>query len=419
MADLQFLWGDFPKVAPHIFLHDFLRYTIGAGGLFLIVNCLLRPVLKGRQIRSTRPHWRQLISEILASLRTVLIFSLIGLAIWATDEIGIARFYDSADELGWAWFWISLIILIVAHDAWFYWTHRIMHHPRLFRRFHRLHHRSHNPTPFTSYAFDWRESVVNGVFMLLIGWVMPISFFAMFLFTAHMMLRNAMAHCGYELFPRTKDGAPFFDWITTVTHHDLHHAEAGWNYGFYFTFWDRLMGTEHPKYHERFAAAVRKDRTASINQPAPATGLARSLVLGAGLVFTGAAVTAAKAYAEPRSDLAVISDDWATPGYGAVVRLGPCAEAPQSLCGTLVWAWDERDLVEDSLGNPMIWGFAYHQSAWRGGTLRNPEDGRRYSGTITLVDGDRLELQGCAARIFCRRQTWRRLSSLPHIEDQF
>ncbi|MEL7482375.1 MAG: DUF2147 domain-containing protein, partial [Pseudomonadota bacterium] len=71
------------------------------------------------------------------------------------------------------------------------------------------------------------------------------------------------------------------------------------------------------------------------------------------------------------------------------------------------------------LGNPMIWGFAYHQSAWRGGTLRNPEDGRRYSGTITLVDGDRLELQGCAARIFCRRQTWRRLSSLPHIVDQF
>lgn len=29
-------------------------------------------------------------------------------------------------------------------------------------------------------------------------------------------------------------------------HHDLHHAQAGWNYGLYFTWWDRLMGAEHP-----------------------------------------------------------------------------------------------------------------------------------------------------------------------------
>ena len=48
-----------------------------------------------------------------------------------------------------------------------------------------------------------------------------------------------------------------FDWITTVTHHDLHHAQAGWNYGLYFTWWDRMMGTEHPRYYEKFAEAVR------------------------------------------------------------------------------------------------------------------------------------------------------------------
>jgi sterol desaturase/sphingolipid hydroxylase (fatty acid hydroxylase superfamily) len=38
----------------------------------------------------------------------------------------------------------------------------------------------------------------------------------------------------------------------------LHHAQAGWNYGLYFTWWDRLMGTEHPEYYARFAEAVRK-----------------------------------------------------------------------------------------------------------------------------------------------------------------
>ncbi len=46
------------------------------------------------------------------------------------------------------------------------------------------------------------------------------------------------------------------DWLTTTTHHDLHHADRRWNFGLYFTFWDRLMGTEHPDYHARFAAAT-------------------------------------------------------------------------------------------------------------------------------------------------------------------
>jgi hypothetical protein len=37
-----------------------------------------------------------------------------------------------------------------------------------------------------------------------------------------------------------------FDFLTTVAHHDLHHGQARWNCGLYSTWWDRLMGTEHP-----------------------------------------------------------------------------------------------------------------------------------------------------------------------------
>ena len=38
--------------------------------------------------------------------------------------------------------------------------------------------------------------------------------------------------------------------------HDLHHAALRCNYDLYFTWWDRLMGTEHPHYRERFDAVV-------------------------------------------------------------------------------------------------------------------------------------------------------------------
>jgi sterol desaturase/sphingolipid hydroxylase (fatty acid hydroxylase superfamily) len=76
------------------------------------------------------------------------------------------------------------------------------------------------------------------------------------LFMLHQIARNTIGHCGYAIMPARRDGKPLLYWITTPTHHDIHHAEAGWNYGLYFTWWDRLMGTEHPEYHARYAAAV-------------------------------------------------------------------------------------------------------------------------------------------------------------------
>lgn len=35
-------------------------------------------------------------------------------------------------------------------------------------------------------------------------------------------------------------------------YHDLHHKDFDGNYGLYFTWWDRLCGTEHKRYRETF-----------------------------------------------------------------------------------------------------------------------------------------------------------------------
>ncbi len=32
----------------------------------------------------------------------------------------------------------------------------------------------------------------------------------------------------------------------------MHHQHIRMNYGLYFNFWDRLMGTNHPQYEARF-----------------------------------------------------------------------------------------------------------------------------------------------------------------------
>src|SRR5690606_33031557 len=123
---------------------------------------------------------------------------------------------------------------------------------------HRRHHKSHNPSPFTAYSFDLGEAVIQGSFIPLWMLIVPTPWWVTGLFMLHQIVRNTLGHSGYELFPARRDGRPLFDFLTTTTHHDLHHAQAGWNYGLYFTWWDRLMSTEHPDYYERFAAATRR-----------------------------------------------------------------------------------------------------------------------------------------------------------------
>lgn len=247
-------------------LTDVSRYVIFAVGVWLALWVALAAPLAGRKIRETRPPARQMLMEFACSIRSIAIFSTVGLLTFGLFRAGLMPGPYIARDLGPAWFWTSLVLMIVAHDAWFYWTHRLIHDRRLFRRFHRRHHRSNNPSPFTAYSFDLGEAAINALFVPLWMLLVPTQWPVAGLFMLHQIARNTLGHSGYELFPARRDGRPLIPWVTTVTHHDLHHAQAGWNYGLYFTWWDKMMGTEHPEYLERFARAARPART--VQEPA-------------------------------------------------------------------------------------------------------------------------------------------------------
>ncbi|MEJ2816751.1 sterol desaturase family protein [Caulobacter sp. CCG-8] len=242
----------------HAAFTDVSRYVTFAVGVWLTLWVVLAAPLAGRKIREGRPPARQLLVEFACSIRSIMIFSTVGLISFALFRAGLMPGPYIARGLGPVWFWTSLALMIVAHDAWFYWTHRLIHDRRLFRTFHRRHHRSNSPSPFTAYSFDLGEAAINALFVPLWMLLVPTQWPVAGLFMLHQIVRNTLGHSGYELFPATRDGRPLLPWLTTVTHHDLHHAQAGWNYGLYFTWWDKWMGTENPRYLERFAAAVRR-----------------------------------------------------------------------------------------------------------------------------------------------------------------
>ncbi|MDP3457833.1 MAG: sterol desaturase family protein [Hyphomonas sp.] len=241
------------------FQFEATRYAMGTLSVFVLVWLLFAPLLRSRKIRNTPHRARQIRDELRNSAITILVFVALDVLIFDLGDRGLFRKYDEIGQFGWLWFFVSIPVALVLHDAWFYWTHRLMHTKRFYRAFHLTHHRSHNPTPFTAYSFAPGEAVVNYMFIPALLILLPIHSFALYTVMTIMIFKNATAHCGYELFPRNWVFHPLLGCLTTVTHHDMHHARATGNYGFYFTWWDRWMGTEHADYLDQIGRRLAAD----------------------------------------------------------------------------------------------------------------------------------------------------------------
>lgn len=251
---------------PNMILFDFGRYIIAATLIAAIVWTAKRTGWAYRQIQDRVASSADYRREFFASIRTCAIFVFMGIFVVAGDQVGI--FYDIRGSYGLAIDLGLFATIIIGHDAYFYWTHRMMHHPKLFKTFHRFHHRSVTPTPFAAYAFDVPEALVMFAFLPIWLLFIPTPVTVISAFLALMIIRNTMGHAGLELHARWWLKTPLTRWISTTTHHDLHHSGSfKHNYGFYFTWWDKLMGTEHPDYAAEFAKSVAKPDADTPSEP--------------------------------------------------------------------------------------------------------------------------------------------------------
>ena len=252
---------------PSMIAFDFGRYLIAATVIAAVVWIAKRAGGAYRQIQQRVASSADYRREFLASLRTCAIFVFVGIFVVAGEQVGI--FYDIRGSYGLAIDLALFAAILIGHDAYFYWTHRMMHHPKLFKTFHRFHHRSVTPTPFAAYAFAVPEALVMVAFMPLWLFFVPTPVSVITAFLALMIIRNAMGHAGLELHARWWLKTPLTRWICTTTHHDMHHSgNFNCNYGFYFRLWDRVMRTESPDYEAAFAASVQKPERDGADGPA-------------------------------------------------------------------------------------------------------------------------------------------------------
>lgn len=248
-------------IFPFILMNDFLRYFIAAGLAYLLFWVLFKKYWEHRIIQQKPPKLKNMKFEFAYSMSTVFIFAIIGIGIISAKIAGYTLIYDEVEAYGWGWLFISIGLMLLLHDTWFYWTHRLMHHPKLFRHVHLVHHRSTNPSPWAAYSFHPIEALIEAGIFPLIVFTIPAHKFALLFFLTYMITRNVQGHLGIEFLPKWFVHNKWINWHTTTTHHDLHHKDFNSNYGLYFTWWDKLLGTEHEKYEECFEEVTSRTRT--------------------------------------------------------------------------------------------------------------------------------------------------------------
>lgn len=238
----------------------FFRYTLFAGAAFVIFYLVWKKAWHNLRIQERYPAFRKIRHEVMHSLITATVFGGLGVAIYFLHRAGYTRIYTDVHEYGWMYLISSFFLLTLIHDTYFYWMHRLMHHPRLFGLLHKVHHISNNPTPWAALSFHPLEAMVEIGIIPLAVLVLPLHPLALLTFSTWSLFFNVMGHLGYELFPEGFVRHPVGKWFNTSTHHNLHHSRSNCNYGLYYNFWDRLLGTNAPDYEQTFDAVKARSR---------------------------------------------------------------------------------------------------------------------------------------------------------------
>lgn len=147
---------------------------------------------------------------------------------------------------------LSFLIAIVLHETYYYWLHRWMHLPKIYRLLHQWHHESIHTTSMSAFSFHPLEAGLQALFIPLLMLVLPLHLFVLFFLLLLMTLSGTINHCGIEVFPKHFERHWLGKWLIGATHHDLHHKRFQFNYGLYFTLWDRWMKTECPGFDKIF-----------------------------------------------------------------------------------------------------------------------------------------------------------------------
>lgn len=239
------------------------RYFLVAGFFYFYFHVWRKDAWLAYKVNQKPHNQGQFKREIYWSLLTSFVFAVVGSAMLMVWQAGYTQIYTS---LSWQEFWympLSLLLAMLLHETYYYWLHRLMHYPKLYRLLHKIHHESLTTSPWTAFSFQPSEAFLEALALPLIACILPIHYGVLVVLLTFMTLSSVINHLNIEIYPQGFQKHWFGKWWIGATHHALHHKEFHCNYGLYFTFWDSYMHTESPRYKKHFSENEKKTTTAT------------------------------------------------------------------------------------------------------------------------------------------------------------
>jgi Delta7-sterol 5-desaturase len=244
-------------------MHLFLYGTFGQPTAASVASPLENSDNNEAERNRLPPPWKSIRRDIKLSVLSSIVFALAAASIVSAYDLGITSLYADVYQYPLWYLGVSYAVAIVLQDTYFYFLHRLFHHPLLFRCWHQGHHRSNNPTPWTSFAFDPPEAIVQSLFLVVIVFVVPLHFITVIAVLITMTVWAVVNHLGVDRLPANFPHHWCSRWFTGPAHHAIHHRHYALHYGLYFTFWDRHLGTQSPHYLKEAITVVGSEQRES------------------------------------------------------------------------------------------------------------------------------------------------------------
>ncbi len=234
------------------------RYFLVAGGTYWLFYSRLRTFFQKRGLYLKLPLKISIQRDAKLSIFSVVVFAFCAAFIMSGYDSGLTLLYTDPHKYGLYYLAVSFVALLLLQDTYFYFIHRLFHHPLLFKWLHQGHHRSGEPTPWTSFAFDPPEALFQALFFIAIVFIIPLHFITLLAALITMTIWAVVTHLGFELFPSSFPLHWLGKWFIGPKHHLIHHRKYIVHYGLYFTLWDKVLGTHDPNYEKEFGSSIER-----------------------------------------------------------------------------------------------------------------------------------------------------------------
>jgi len=239
--------GNFISYILIFFLILLIRY-FSTAGLFYLYYLKTKESPNSSDIMSQRPLKKdQIRKEMYWSVLSSVIFAVFGALVYWLWLQNLTAIYLDPLTYGIWYLPLSLFLVLAVHETYYYWVHRAMHLKRFYKTVHKVHHQSLSTTPWTAFSFHPWESILEALILPLILVILPVNIYVLFVYLMFMTFSGVINHLDIEIYPDFFRKSAFGKLWIDATHHHYHHKEFNTNYGLFFTFWDKIMGTESTK----------------------------------------------------------------------------------------------------------------------------------------------------------------------------